>query len=134
MHTWVIGGALAEDAPELHADEAEHRLRNALMAFLPGGLPTGCWWSSYRIDRAERATTDGQRPDDVCVEMVDGVHYVWPTKLVLAPRAADTLLGMLPQPSHQTGQTHRSVWESLPKLGAAQDPVQDAELKWRPLT
>ena len=23
--TWVIGGALAEDAPDLHADDAEHR-------------------------------------------------------------------------------------------------------------
>ena len=132
--TWIIGGALAEDAPELHADEAEHRLRNALMLFLPGGLPTGCWWSSYRIDRAEKATTDGQRPDDVCVELVDGVHYVWPTKLVLAPRAADILLGMLPKPAHRTAHPESVVWQQLPELKAVQVPVQDAGLKWRPLT
>lgn len=132
--TWIIGGALAEDAPELHADEAEHRLRNALMLFLPGGLPTGCWWSSYRIDRAEKATTDGQRPDDVCVELVDGVHYVWPTKLVLAPRAADILLGMLPKPAHRTAQPESVVWQQLPELKAVQVPIQDAGLKWRPLT
>ena len=131
---WIIGGALAEDAPELHADEAEHRLRNALMLFLPGGLPTGCWWSSYRIDRAEKATTDGQRPDDVCVELVDGVHYVWPTKLVLAPRAADILLGMLPKPAHRTAQPESVVWQQLPELKAVQVPIQDAGLKWRPLT
>ncbi len=132
--TWIIGGALAENAAELHADEAEHRLRNALMVFLPGGLPTGCCWSSYRIDRAERATTDGHRPDDVCVEMVHGVHYVWPTKLVLAPRAAEILFDMLPRPSRQVGENHRAVWKSLPDLGATQDPVQNDELKWRPLT
>ena len=132
--TWIIGGALAEDAPDLHADEAEHRLRNALMVFLPGGLPTGCWWSSYRIDRAEKATADGHRPDDVCVELVDDVHYVWPTKLVLAPRAADTLLSMLPSPARRPEQPEPTVWQQLPELGATQGPVQEAELKWRPLT
>ena len=134
QRTWVIGGALAEDAPELHADDAEHRLRNALMSFLPGGLPNGCWWSSYRIDRAENATTDGQRPDDVCVELVDDVHYVWPTKLVLAPRAADTLLSMLPIPNRRPEQNDPGVWQNLPQLAPPQGPVQEAELKWRPLT
>ena len=85
--TWIIGGALAEMHPNCMRMRLSIGSPNALMLFLPGGLPTGCWWSSYRIDRAEKATTDGQRPDDVCVELVDGVHYVWPTKLVLAPRA-----------------------------------------------
>ena len=75
-----------------------------------------------------------KRQDDVCVELVDNVHYVWPTKLVLAPRAADTLLSMLPSPGRRAEQNEPEVWQKLPQLGATQGPVQDSELKWRPLT
>ena len=70
----------------------------------------------------------------MCVELVDDVHYVWPTKLVLAPRAADTLLSMLTRPARRPEQPEPTVWQQLPELGATQGPIQEAELKWRPLT
>jgi hypothetical protein len=54
--------------------------------------------------------------------------------LVLAPRAADILLGMLPKPAHRTEQAESVVWQQLPELKAFQVPIQDAGLKWRPLT
>lgn len=132
--TWVVGGALAEDAPELNANDAEYRLRNALVSFLPGGLPSGCWWSSYRIDRAEKATPDGQRPDDVCVEKIDGVFYIWPTKLVLAPRAAEKLLTMLPKSKSSVDNFNSEAFRLLPNLSEVHNPVHQKDLRWRPLT
>ena len=50
------------------------------------------------------------------------------------PRAADILLGMLPKPAHRTAQPESVVWQQLPELKAVQVPIQDAGLKWRPLT
>jgi hypothetical protein len=37
-------------------------------------------------------TADGRRPDDCAVHEHNGVITVWPTKLALAPRAADQVL------------------------------------------
>ena len=74
---------------------------NELAAVLPDldleTIPDAAW-SSYRVDRAERRTRAGLRPDDAVVERRhDGRLLVaWPTKWALAPRLAAAVLESLP--------------------------------------
>jgi glycerol-3-phosphate dehydrogenase len=95
---WQLGGQLAEEgvrrSPEELLATARHELAQVLPDFDP--IAAKAEWTTYRIDRAERAA-GGLRPDDAqCLD--DGPRgclTVWPTKLALAPRAADLVLDRL---------------------------------------
>ena len=56
---------------------------------------SGLRWATLAIDRAEAATPDGRRPDDVFLHRQGRVWVAWPTKLALAPRLADKVLEAL---------------------------------------
>lgn len=93
---WLVGGQVAEQGVEMSSPELLVWARHELEAILPGVDFDGTAWATYRIDRAERATPGGQRPDDVQVLQEETLFTVWPTKLALAPRLADRLLPLLP--------------------------------------
>lgn len=89
---WQLGGQLAENGVGLEPHELLKRAATELASVLPGVDLAGTEWASYRVDRAERATAAGVRPDDAqCIEE-DGIVTVWPTKLALAPRSAELVL------------------------------------------
>jgi glycerol-3-phosphate dehydrogenase len=94
---WQVGGQLAEQGVPLEADALLAKARHELQETLGGYDLSGAEWATYRIDRAELATKGGMRPEDAqCVEDgPTGLLTVWPTKLALAPRAAERVLAAL---------------------------------------
>jgi glycerol-3-phosphate dehydrogenase len=98
---WQLGGDLAESG--VNRDPAAQIAFAA--AELQASLPSlnlseraDAAWSTYRIDRAERRTRSGLRPDDAEVlSLQQGRLLVaWPTKWALAPRLAAAVLAALP--------------------------------------
>jgi glycerol-3-phosphate dehydrogenase len=94
---WQVGGEVAETGVEMDEPRFIGYAAGEIRAVLPELDLTGVQWSSYRIDRAEAASA-GRRPDDVSVTAAGNVLAAWPTKLALAPRLADRIVGMLPSP------------------------------------
>mgnify|MGYP004209814609 CR=1 FL=1 len=98
---WQLGGDLAETGVERDDDAQIRRAVTELAAVLPDLDPRSIQdaaWSTYRVDRAERRTGAGLRPDDATVERLhEGRLLVaWPTKWALAPRLAARVLECLP--------------------------------------
>lgn len=94
QRVWQLGGQLSETGCERDPEAQTEAARSCLRAVLPGFDVDNprLAWSSYRIDRAEHreshTTGTKRRPDDVTVLRTREAIAVWPTKLVLAPRAA----------------------------------------------
>jgi hypothetical protein len=89
---WQIGGQVAEDGVGMSREALIQHARNELLESLAGFNLGDAQWAAYRVDRAEYAS-GGKRPDDASVVLEhDGdVITVWPTKLALAPRAAELI-------------------------------------------
>ena len=104
---WQLGGELAERGVERDSATQIATAATELAAVLPD-LDLGSFddaaWSTYRVDRAERRTGGGLRPDDaVVVPHHDGRLLVaWPTKWALAPRLAAAVLAAMPAEIAQT--------------------------------
>lgn len=86
---WQIGGQLAEDGVELEPEALIRLARTELTSVIPGFDLTDTEWSTYRVDRAEGLDKSGRRPDGVKVMIDQNVISIWPTKLALAPIAAE---------------------------------------------
>ncbi len=92
---WYLGGQLAERGVERTTEEQLAVARRELEALLPWMAFDGLSWAAFRIDRAEAATPDGRRPDDLFFARRGAVMVTWPTKLAFAPRVADRVLDTL---------------------------------------
>jgi hypothetical protein len=113
---WQVGGQLAEDGVNLgRAELAQHALRE-LRECIPGVDLSQAECSSYRVNRAEAATTTGQLPDDVHIVREQNVITAWPTKLALAPRLAERIVQQLYKSSEK-------AWTSPAVSGAARAPL-----------
>jgi hypothetical protein len=90
---WHIGGKLAEEGVARDPKAQRAFALAEMRSVLPGVDFSRCAWSTYSVNRAEREQPKGQRPEDACVEPAeaDGIRIltVWPTKMALAPVAAD---------------------------------------------
>jgi glycerol-3-phosphate dehydrogenase len=106
---WQVGGQLAEEGVAEDEPTLVRRAREELLAVLPGIDFTDCEWGTYRVDRAERAMPRGGRPDTATVISEDNVHTVWPTKLALAPQAAQMVVARVP--AHHQNATGRALFE-----------------------
>ncbi|MHC4209035.1 MAG: FAD-dependent oxidoreductase [Planctomycetota bacterium] len=95
---WQVGGAVAEDGVGMEQEELLARAATEIRAVLPDVHLDGVEWSSYRVDRAEGASS-GRRPDDVCVARAGNVYACWPTKLALVPRLAERVAAKLQAPN-----------------------------------
>ncbi|HMN96308.1 MAG TPA: FAD-dependent oxidoreductase [Phycisphaerales bacterium] len=129
---WHLGGQLAEEGVSMAPEALLRRAREELLAVLPGlepGLLDDVEWASYHVDRAERRTPGGLRPDDAQVLREGAVLTAWPTKLVLAPRVAELVLAALPGPEHRFDPTLVEGW---PRPLVALPPW-DAASRWRRL-
>lgn len=93
---WHIGGKLAEEGVSRDARAQRSHALAEMRAVLPSVDFSSCMWSTYSVSRAEREQPKGGRPEDACVERSalggTSVLTVWPTKMALAPVAADMVL------------------------------------------
>ena len=89
---WYVGGQIAEDGAEQTEQEFLVSAPERLQKLLPEIDFSAVTWSSVRVNRAEPAQAMGNRPDSAYVDFTGEVATVWPTKLALAPAAADVLI------------------------------------------
>jgi len=114
---WHIGGKIAEEGVSRDAAAQRACALAEMRAVLPSADFSACTWSTYMVDRAEREQPKGNRPEDACVERADAqgmtVLTVWPTKMALAPVAADMVRDSAGRAAHA---------ESMPALAAMLAP------------
>jgi len=99
---WQVGGQIAEEGVGLDHTALLHRAQDELTAVLPQVDFSQAEWSTYRVDRAERASRRGGRPDTATVICEGNVITAWPTKLALAPQLARMVESHLPKPAGGT--------------------------------
>jgi glycine/D-amino acid oxidase-like deaminating enzyme len=123
QRVWQLGGELSETGCERSEAEQREAARDCLRTAIPGfdvDAP-GLAWSTYRVDRAEHRRPQSrslERPDDVSVVNAGRSIVVWPTKMVLAPRAADKVVSMIGKGSG----TKAAPFEGLPEPEIAAPP------------
>jgi len=128
---WQVGGQLAEDGVSHDEIGLIGHANRELAAVLPGVDFSHTEWATYRIDRAERATPRGGRPDTATVVGEGQVITAWPTKLALVPQLARMVEACLPAP-----QIHAFDLDALtdwPRPQVAQPPW-DVPRTWHRLT
>lgn len=124
--TWYLGGDLAETGVGLSEAEQCERAWAAIARCLGWVDVSEMRWSSFEIDRAEGKTADGKRPDGPVVrEIASGdpgrLLAVWPTKLVLAPVAAERVVEALGEPAARSpDEAKRTGLSGLPEADVAE--------------
>lgn len=118
--TWCLGGGPSEEGVGRSKDEQIEAGRAALTRCLPWVDSAGLRWEAFTIDRAE-GQNGGKRPADaVATWVTDRALAVWPTKLVLAPRAAAMVVDRLRERGIEpSGPEGDDVLGSLPEPGVA---------------
>lgn len=95
---WQLGGQLTEDGVKMKPRELLRHAVRELAAVLPGWQAGDVEWACYRVNRAERATSEGSMPGDVQI-IQDGNRFTaWPTKLVMAPLLSERIMKLLDLP------------------------------------
>ncbi|MBX3355123.1 MAG: FAD-dependent oxidoreductase [Phycisphaeraceae bacterium] len=110
---WHLGGQLAEEGVERERPAQCRHAIAELRSILPDAAIDGAEITSYRVDRAE--PSHGQRrPDDACARSEGRTLSLWPTKLALAPRAAELALDHIRTTAQRsTGAASRALMEPL---------------------
>ena len=104
---WQLGGELAESGVDRDSEDQIRHAINEVQSVLPAldlDAMTSVAWATYRVDRAERRTGQGLRPDDATIESYHGGRLLaaWPTKWALAPRLAARVLESIPKSTRTT--------------------------------
>lgn len=130
---WHLGGRLASTG--IHADRTA-QLRRAVQeirAVLPSVPLDGVEGAAYRIDRAE-PLEGGRRPEDARLVEEGAILSLWPTKLALAPRAAElaaaAVLARAPRGGASIGRPDPGF---VPRAPALAPPPWHDDLEWTPL-
>lgn len=128
---WYLGGQVAEEGVHRASEAQIQAGRDELAVLLPWVDQNDLEWATLRIDRAERASPGGRRPDDACVDASDGVLTCWPTKLAFAPRVAQLVVdgldaaGLRPGSGGPIGSVgERASGGTLPLAALPWDEVQ----------
>lgn len=126
---WQIGGQVSEDGVRMSPAELVRHARGELQSVLPGVTFEGVQWSTYRVDRAERAMPDGRRPENVQIVREGPVLTAWPTKLVLAPHLSQALQAELPEPAVRAFDP--ALLEEWAKPSVARLPWDESDRLWQ---
>lgn len=118
---WQLGGQIAEDGVGKEAGVLLAHAAKELRAVLPGLDLNGVEAATYRIDRAEAATTGGRRPENVRHLLEGNVITAWPTKLALAPILAAEVTALLPPPQANPSGAE-AILAALPHPSVAEPP------------
>ncbi len=120
---WYLGGELAETGIDRSVEEQICEAQKCLKRLLPWLALDGAQWATLRIDRAEAETPDRSRHPGAWVETRENVTAVWPSKLALAPDAADRVIAHL----EETNLTPRA---EDPKISLPPHDLQPAPSPW----
>jgi glycine/D-amino acid oxidase-like deaminating enzyme len=93
---WTVGGQVSEEGVPRKQREQCEAVKRELLATIPGLDLHDAQFGTWRVDRAEPKTEGGLRPDDAFAVKEGNVITCWPTKLALAPRLAEKVIGLLP--------------------------------------
>ena len=88
---WYVGGQVAETGVQRGREEQIEAAKRELAECVGWVDLGGAEWATLRVDRAERKSAGGVRPDVPVVERVVGAGRelaAWPTKLAFAPMLA----------------------------------------------
>lgn len=131
LTVWQLGGQLAEVGAALEEATCLSWARRELERAIPGIQLAGTQWSSYRIDRAERAQKQFARPTGAQV-LVDGnVITAWPTKLALVPQLTADVMGLL-GPFDSADNIDITCFDDWPRPEVARPPWETCQ-NWQPL-
>lgn len=123
---WLLGGRLAEKSISWDSVKLVKATRQSLIKIFPSFEFNNLQWATFRVDRAEADTCHCRKPDDVYVEKEGNVITAWPTKLVLAPRLADRILGKIGNPSAGPLRDE-TIFENWPKPKVSPEPWENVE-------
>lgn len=129
---WQIGGQLAEEGVTMSPPALAQRAAQELQSVLPGVNFDQTEWSTYKVDRAEGATSQGSRPETVQVLCAGNVTTGWPTKLALAPVLANEIASRITAEASAT-PFQSEAWQVWPRPTVAQLPWEDPHRQWWPL-
>ena len=104
---------MTEDGVKMEPPDFLRHAARELSAVLPGWTTGEVEWSCYRVNRAERATSEGMMPGDVQI-IQDGNRWtVWPTKLVMAPLLSERVIQLLELPDRSGDDAWRASCADL---------------------
>jgi aryl-alcohol dehydrogenase-like predicted oxidoreductase/glycine/D-amino acid oxidase-like deaminating enzyme len=86
---WYVGGDIAETGVARSEAEQIAFARSEFAQCLPWIDVSKLEWRTVRVDRAEGKVAGGGRPDGPVVHVRGNAVFLWPTKLVMAPAAAE---------------------------------------------
>ena len=122
---WQVGGQIAEIGVELDERSLLARARSELQAVIPGIDLSRAEWASYRVDRAEQATSGGTRPESVGLLCEGNLITAWPTKLALVPYLAEQVLERIGSPqtdAHEASEEEAAISDAWPRPQVAPLP------------
>jgi len=126
---WQLGGALAEQGVGLTPTQLIAHAIEELRATLPDIDPATLKFATYEVDRAERKSGLGLRPDTPQLILHKNTITCWPTKLAFAPRVAEMSAQMLsrdlkltPQTAGEAVATKENVTNNWPRPDVASPP------------
>jgi glycine/D-amino acid oxidase-like deaminating enzyme len=128
---WQVGGELAERGPSMTPDALLAHARTELAAVLPGVDLSACEWSTYDAPRAEGRTRTGARPTGPIILTEGPVITVWPTKLALAPVAADMVVDAIVRAGDPIGAPAPSL-DTAAQPAIAAPPWDNPGASWIP--
>ena len=128
---WQVGGDLAERGASMDPDELLTLARAELAAVLPGVDLSRCEFATYDAPRAEAKMRFGSRPTGPEVLIDQRFITVWPTKLALAPVAADMVVKAISIAGVRFDGPIPELPDA-PRPGVASPPWDDPRAVWTP--
>jgi hypothetical protein len=124
---WNVGGGVAERGVGESSDVLIERARNELPRLFPGADFSAARWATFRVDRAEGATSGGFRPGGPMLQTRGRFTIAWPTKLALAPALAARVLALLREQRLSPGPSEIEALGVLPVPDVARPPWEKIE-------
>ena len=120
LPVWYLGGNLAETGVHRSEGQQIDFAQKELSSLFPWMTLSRAQWATHRIDRAEPAQTEGNRPDRPYHNLKQNLLVCWPTKLTLVPMMAEAICTTLAR-EHTIPARHREESNTpLPELPIAQ--------------
>jgi glycerol-3-phosphate dehydrogenase len=126
---WHVGGRVSERGVGLGSEALIELARAELAEALPDLDLSGAQWGTFRVDRCERVTAGGARPDGAELMAEGNTLSAWPTKLVLAPVLAERVVEALGGARGAGAGDSPRVPVSWPRPGVALPPWEG--VSWR---
>ena len=117
---YTEGGDLAETGVRRSEGEQIDFAQKELSSLFPWMTPSKAQWATHRIDRAEPAQAERNRPDHPYHKSTQNLLVCWPTKLTLVPMMAESICATLTREHTLPAQQGGKNYLALPDLPIAE--------------